>query len=853
MLTTLFRRLRPFVRCTGTHGHAVLAAALLLSLVCAPLALRLEIDAELSSLLPSEYPTIRALERLRETIGGEDDVAVAISSPDFAANRAFAETLIDAAMELQSPGGEPYFSRCEFRRDTGFLERNALYFATGEELDALEEYLGRRLERARLESSPLYFDLEKREAAGKDSLSQRLEEIYARLVQGEYPVSADSTVLAVKFHPAVSQTNFARIQQLYAALDSLAAALQPEGFHPDMEVTTAGRLLRRFHEVRAISSDVGRSFGAGVLAVLITVVFYFSYKSSAPSGSRSRAATLAAACARMPVMAVVIGLPFLMSLSWTFAVTYLWLGGLNLMTSILALLLFGLGIDYGIHFYARYAEERGNGLEVADAIEITFASTGQAVAVGAMTTAGGLAVLVLGDFRGFSHFGLIATVGIAFALLAMMVVMPALVAVCERLGLLSLAPRKPVQPRVAGDGRFPLAGLVTAGALGSVLIGVLAFPGTEFEYRFGELEPVYGEYNKRRDEIRKVFPPGGGRNQAYIVADSPAEARAAADTLTPTIAGVVTLQDRFPMEESGTAGQAAAHRRHQVDPRGAVAAGRGRGTARPSARRGADPRPALPGRDSLLPEESVPHQYRGDRPLRAHLTVRGTVGRPQLHRLSRGCGDRGERGRNGLSRRLTLPGRGRDPQAGAPGIPLDGRRRWGAGDAADVAELHLPALGRGRSRAPVRRDSVDGDRHGRLRPAPELLQHDRAAGGSRDRQRRRGPSRPPLPGGRTRLHTAGAGLHGRAHHRRLADDGDRLCRPPVEFPPWSSDHRGAGHHRPGDDLAGRPPGDPGDPAVPVRPRAAARLQPAEGTKRLLPGAGREAGLRSWTNCSIRRT
>ena len=83
MLTILFRRLRPFVRYTGTHGHAVLAAALLLSLACAPLALRLEIDAELSNLLPSEYPTIRALERLRETIGGEDDVAVADIEPGF--------------------------------------------------------------------------------------------------------------------------------------------------------------------------------------------------------------------------------------------------------------------------------------------------------------------------------------------------------------------------------------------------------------------------------------------------------------------------------------------------------------------------------------------------------------------------------------------------------------------------------------------------------------------------------------------------------------------------------------------------------------------------------------------------
>ena len=524
-----------------------------MTLASTPLALRLEIDAELSNLLPPEYPTIRALERLRETIGGEEDVAVAISSPDFAANRAFAETLISAAMKLQSPGGDPYFSRCEYRRDTGFLERNALYFATGEELDVLEEYLDVRLARARLESSPLYFGLGG--GTEEDALARSLESTYDRLVPGEYPVSADSTVLAVRFHPSVSQTDFEQIRQVYAALDSLAAALEPETFHPAMEVTTAGRLLRRLHEIRAISSDVGRSFGAGVLAVLVTVVLYFSYKSKVPSGAGSRAAGFVAVVVRMPVLAVVIGLPFLMSLSWTFAVTYLWLGVLNLMTSTLALLLFGLGIDYGIHFFARYAEERRNGLDVPGAIEVTFASTGQAIAVGAMTTAGGLAVLVLGDFRGFSHFGLIAAIGIAFALLGMIVVMPALVAVCEQLGLLSLCPRAPGQ--APGNRRFPLAGLVTAAALVSVLVGILTLPRTGFEYRFGELEPVYGEYNERRDRIRQVFPPAGSRNQAYIIADSPSKARAAAaavrahaaaDTLTPTIAGVATLQDRYPVE-----------------------------------------------------------------------------------------------------------------------------------------------------------------------------------------------------------------------------------------------------------------------------------------------------------------
>ena len=48
---------------------------------------------------------------------------------------------------------------------------------------------------------------------------------------------------------------------------------------------------------------------------------------------------------------------------------------LNLMTSTLGLVLFGLGIDFGIHFYARYTEERRIGKSVIDAVETTFVST----------------------------------------------------------------------------------------------------------------------------------------------------------------------------------------------------------------------------------------------------------------------------------------------------------------------------------------------------------------------------------------------------------------------------------------------------------------------------------------------
>ena len=450
----------------------------------------------------------------------------------------------------------------EYRRDADFLRRNALYFATGEELDRLEGYLEERVEEARLAANPLYFGLdeEEEEEDGREEDERELRAIYDGIVVREYPVSPDSTTLVLRFHPAGSQTDLGLIADLYGSVDSLAAATGPAAFHPEMRVTTAGRLLRRLTEVRTITGDVRRSFGAGVTAVLLVVVVYFAWKSyRARSRGRHSLRLALAAAARMPVMAVLIGLPFLMSLSWTFALARLVHGDLNLMTSTLGLVLFGLGIDYGIHFYARYTEERGAGRDSVTAAEITFTSTGQAIAVSALTTAGALLVLMACSFKGFSQFGFIAGAGILFALFAMIVILPALVSLFEGWSLLRFD-AGPGGGRLEGGrgGRFPLARAVIAVGLLAVAGAVVMAPGkVRFEYRFGELEPTYSEYNARREKIRAVFPPDGRRNAAYIVTDTPAHVppvaealrrRAAEDTLSPTIAEVVTIQDRFPME-----------------------------------------------------------------------------------------------------------------------------------------------------------------------------------------------------------------------------------------------------------------------------------------------------------------
>src|SRR5690625_7319901 len=104
------------------------------------------------------------------------------------------------------------------------------------------------------------------------------------------------------------------------------------------------------------------SFGAGVLTVLLIVMAYFTYKAYvARAGRRYNAPALFSSLARAPVMGVLIGIPLLMSLTWTFGIAYVAVGALNLMTSTLGLVLLGLGIDYGIDCYARLYEDRALG------------------------------------------------------------------------------------------------------------------------------------------------------------------------------------------------------------------------------------------------------------------------------------------------------------------------------------------------------------------------------------------------------------------------------------------------------------------------------------------------------------
>lgn len=127
--------------------------------------------------------------------------------------------------------------------------------------------------------------------------------------------------------------------------------------------------------------------------------------------------------ARRPLLAVVA---LLFAVLWTVGAAALVPGHLTLLSAFFASILFGLGIDAGIHLIDRMEEELARGVGEADAVARAAGELGPALLAGTLTTASVLYALQWSGFLGFAELGLIAGTGMLLSLAATVTVLPAL-------------------------------------------------------------------------------------------------------------------------------------------------------------------------------------------------------------------------------------------------------------------------------------------------------------------------------------------------------------------------------------------------------------------------------------------
>ncbi|TDP97486.1 MMPL family transporter [Labedaea rhizosphaerae] len=208
---------------------------------------------------------------------------------------------------------------------------------------------------------------------------------------------------------------------------------------------------------------------------------------------------------------------------------------------ILTVLVFGAGTDYALLLVARYREELRRHKDRHEAMAFALHRAGPAIWASAATVMAGMLCLIFAALNSTAGLGPVAAIGIGVALLAMVTLLPALLAICGRWLFW------PVRPSYGSDdhtkdgfwakiGRGIAKRPRITWAVAAVVLGVIAL--NTLNLKADGLTNA-GNYTTRTDavigeEIAARHFPGGGNGQPMQVVTNVAQADQVRDAVART-------------------------------------------------------------------------------------------------------------------------------------------------------------------------------------------------------------------------------------------------------------------------------------------------------------------------------
>lgn len=195
------------------------------------------------------------------------------------------------------------------------------------------------------------------------------------------------------------------------AVDALRDLLsQMEARHPNVEIGLTGLPIMENDEMRAGQTSMT---WASILSLIgVSCLFVAGF-----GGIRH---------------AMLASFVLLIAMVWSFGYVTLSVGHLNIISVAFTVTLIGIGIDYGIHYIARYMQLRGETRTCDEAIIQAASAIGPAIITGAVTTSIAFFAAGLTKFTGVAEMGIIAGGGILLCAVATLTVLPAMVAIVDR-------------------------------------------------------------------------------------------------------------------------------------------------------------------------------------------------------------------------------------------------------------------------------------------------------------------------------------------------------------------------------------------------------------------------------------
>jgi predicted RND superfamily exporter protein len=300
----------------------------------------------------------------------------------------------------------------------------------------------------------------------------RADSAVDRFLYGEpYFISHDKRVLLISIKPTFSamdiEKDIASTEEIQAVLDRTLP-----GF-PGVRAGITGMIPLQKDEMEHTTRSMRISSVVALILVLVLFILTF----------------------RMWSASILAGFNLLIAIIIAAGLVGAVLGRLNLMTSMFAVILIGLGIDYSIHIISVYSERRSMDKDAATAMEQTLLRSGSGIITGALTTAAAFFALAISVTQGIKEMGIVLGIGIVCAMLTTLIGLPALLVARER--FLMRVSRKPFkQPHVEfkalenlGNSVMKRPLLYLAVAIGLTTFLLYQASRVNFDYNMYNVEP----------------------------------------------------------------------------------------------------------------------------------------------------------------------------------------------------------------------------------------------------------------------------------------------------------------------------------------------------------------------------
>jgi predicted RND superfamily exporter protein len=496
-----------------------LLAVAAVTVVFAFFASRLELWTRYDQLLPDSQPSVQELHRVQARTASAQTAMILLEGHDGAILREMGDALVPKLLAL----GPDVVSSAEdgTQEAWAFLRPRAGLFLERKELDQLHDDVFARWDyEVAKESGSLLDD------HGPPVTVQDIENRFRKKAgdsnednrPGGYYERKDGTALVVVARSPIAGGDLAKtgpaLARIHAAVDGVHAS-RPE--FADVHASYAGDMPTGFIEYQSIRDDLLSVGASGIALVLGAVLLYFM---------RLRAL-------------FVMGVSIAVALVWTFGLTELVIGHLNVATGFLVSIVAGNGINVGILYQSRYFEERRHGIPPVTALRTAVHATWQPTVIAALAAAASYVSLLVTDFRAFRDFGFIAASGMLMCWIVKTLMVPPLLLLTEGWASSRAPKEKGVLAAVRrfgmGYGRI-FAWLVPKAPTAMLGAGVLVVVvGAVAAYRYVKRDPMEydlqatdndprpnGELHHAWDGVFSVL--GSGHEGMVVLADTPEDA-----------------------------------------------------------------------------------------------------------------------------------------------------------------------------------------------------------------------------------------------------------------------------------------------------------------------------------------